>query len=86
MNTIRFTDVKGQVVPLMYVRFGKLVKFPNSDAVYILSDMVDGEECLLVDIKTGEHVYKHMDAVPDYIYDAEIFLTRDLEKSKGAGK
>jgi hypothetical protein len=77
MNTIRFTDVKGQVLPLMYVRFGKLVKFPNSDAVYILSDMVDGEECLLVDIETGEHVYKHITVIPKVIYNAEIILTRE---------
>jgi len=39
--------------------------------------MVDGEECLLVDIETGEHVYKHITVIPKVIYNAEIILTRE---------
>ena len=51
--------------------------FSDSDAVYIVSDMFEDEDCLLVDIETGEHVYKHFTVIPKVIYNAEIILTRE---------
>lgn len=77
MNKIRFAGIEAVGLSLGDVNFGKLVVFSDSEAVYILSDMFEDEDCLLVDIETGEHVYKHFTVIPKVIYNAEIILTRE---------
>ena len=77
MNKIRFADPEAVGLSLNNVKFGRLVMFSDSDAVYIVSDMFEDEDCLLVDIETGEHVYKHFTVIPKVIYNAEIILTRE---------
>lgn len=77
MNKIRFADPEAVGLSLNNVNYGKLVIFSDSDAVYIVSDMFEDEGCLLVDIETGEHVYKPITVIPKVIYNAEIILTRE---------
>lgn len=77
MNKLRFADPEAISLSLNNVKFGELVMFSDSDAVYIVSDMFEDEDCLLVDIETGEHVYKHFTVIPKVIYNAEIILTRE---------
>lgn len=60
MNKIRFADPEAPKVLLRDIDFGQLVVLSDSDAVYILSDMFEDNDCLLVDIETGEHIYKNI--------------------------
>ena len=77
MNKLRFADPEAPKVLLRDMDFGQLVVLPDSDAVYMLSDIFEDNDCLLVDIETGEHIYKNIMIVPKVIYNAEIILTRE---------
>jgi len=77
MNKIKFADSEVLGLKLKDVSVGAYIKFYNDDSIYILSTLIsDDDDCMLVDINTGDYIYSSSDIIPECIYNADIILTR----------